>query len=300
MTTTTTLLQRCVVALFLCGLMACGGGETTPDSPDIPINNDADSESEAAGSVLKYKGQLFSIPSPVQAAMLIKQSNIDMRPDLANSLENRDRYVTSFQQAVNLGIYGADLGYLSNFDDPTTHLKYFNAIQGLAGNLDIKNNIEPELLIRFATSIDQPDSLYALNADLYTAINRYLKDNEQNETASLILAGGWLEALWISLDKAGENPEIRERIGQQKNGLNSLIALLKDYDDQKVTDFRAGLQDLAEVYKQVKIDYTYVKPITEPSTQTTYLRSTSKVNLDDATLAAITQQVSNIRKSVTE
>lgn len=300
MTTTFTLFQRCVVAFFLCGLVACGGEETTPDTPDIQVINPEDSDSEAAGSVLKYKGQLFSIPSPVQAAMLIKQSNIEMSDDLTNSVSNRDNYVTSFQRAMNLGIYGADLGYMSNFDDPSSHLKYFNAIQGLAGKLDIKNNIEPELLIRFANNIERPDSLYALNADLYTAINSYLKDNEQNEIASLILAGGWLEALWISLDKADENAEIRERIGQQKNGLNSLIVLLKEYDDDQVRQFRDGLKELAELYKQVTIDYTYVEPITDPSTRMTYLKSTSSVTMEDATLASITEKVAEIRKSVIE
>lgn len=270
--------------------------EATPGLQETDTFNDA--ESGAAGSVLKYKGQFFSIPSPIQAAILIKQTDLDFNKEIINPLENSAAHISRFQKALNLGIYGADLGYLSNFNNSTLNLAYFGQVQSNAEDLDIKNNIDPNLLMRFGENMNTPDSLYALNADLYKAINQYLKENEQNETASLILAGGWLEALWLSLDRAEDHPELRTRIGQQGSGLSGLIYLLEPYEDEQVRQFSKGLSELAEAFALIQSDYAFVEPITDATAKTTYLRSTSGVQISDDTLAAIRAKVSEIRNAI--
>ncbi len=279
-------------------LAACGSSEDEgPAVPEVTTDfNDA--QSAAAGSVLKYKGQFFAIPSPIQAAILIRKTNLQYNPDLVVPLENSDMHVSRFQKALNMGVYGADLGYLSNFNNTTLNLAYFGQVQKTAEELDIKNNIDPDLLRRFAENIEQPDSLYALNADLYKVINQYLKDNEQNETASLILAGGWLEALWLSLDKAEDHAELRKRIGEQGSGLTGLVTLLEPFEDPQVKGFRDGLLGLADIFAVVSTGYQYMEPITDPAAKTTYLKSTSDVGLNNETLAEIRAKVTEIRNSI--
>ncbi|MGC6531759.1 MAG: hypothetical protein ACON34_02035 [Flavobacteriales bacterium] len=279
-------------------LAACGSSEDEgPAVPEVTTDfNDA--QSAAVGSVLKYKGQFFAIPSPIQAAILIRKTNQQYNPDLVNPLENSDMHVSRFQKALNMGVYGADLGYLSNFNNTTLNLAYFGQVQKTAEELDIKNNIDPDLLRRFAENIEQPDSLYALNADLYKAINQYLKDNEQNETASLILAGGWLEALWLSLDKAEDHAELRKRIGEQGSGLTGLVTLLEPFEDSQVQGFRDGLLALADLFTSVSVGYQYVEPITDPAAKTTYLKSSSEVVLNNETLREIRAKVTEIRNSI--
>lgn len=279
-------------------LAACGSSEDEgPAVPEVTTDfNDA--QSAAAVSVLKYKGQFFAIPSPIQAAILIRKTNLQYNPELVNPLENSDMHVSRFQKALNMGVYGADLGYLSNFNNTTLNLAYFGQVQKTAEELDIKNNIDPDLLRRFADNIEQPDSLYALNADLYKAINQYLKDNEQNETASLILAGGWLEALWLSLDKAEDHAELRKRIGEQGSGLTGLVTLLEPFEDPQVQGFRDGLLALADIFASVSVGYQYVEPITDPAAKTTYLKSSSEVVLNNETLREIRAKVTEIRNSI--
>ena len=100
-------------------LAACGSSED--EGPSVPevITDFNDVQSAAAGSVLKYKGQFFAIPSPIQAAILIRETILQYNPDLVVPLENSNMHVSRFQKALNMGVYGADLGYLSNFNNTT-------------------------------------------------------------------------------------------------------------------------------------------------------------------------------------
>ena len=278
-------------------LAACGPSEERGTVPEVTTDF-SDAQSAATGSVLKYKGQFFAIPSPIQAAILFRKTNLQYNPELVNPLANSELHVSRFQKALNMGVYGADLGYLSNFNNATMNLAYFGQVQKTAEELDVINNIDPELLRRFAENVESPDSLYALNADLYQAINQYLKDNEQNETATLVLAGGWLEALWLSLDHAEEHSDLRKRIGEQGSGLTGLVTLLELYQDPQVQEFREGLLSLSDLFSGVASSYQYVEPITDPAAKTTYLRSTSDARLTNATLAEIRAKVIEIRNSI--
>lgn len=230
--------------------------------------------------------------------MLIRQAKGEFDPNLINAVENRSRYVSRFQKALNLGVYGADLGYLSSFDRSARHLEYLGVIRELSNELDVNSQVEPDLIVRFSENIERPDSLYKLNADLYKVINQYLQENEQNETASLILAGGWIESLWLSVDGAMKNEAIRTRVGQQRSGLFGLIKLLEEYEDERVEAFRSGLIELGQIYDNISFSYTFVEPITDPAQKTTYLRSTSEVQLSDDLLAQIKAKVAEIRNTI--
>jgi len=270
--------------------------ETVEQNPVPVIDPDAEG---LAGNIVKYEGEIFSIPSPVQTAILIKNSGIEYNEELLNDVDNTDKYINQFQKAMNMGVYGADLAYLSNFNNTRMSIDYFNAIEELADDLGIKNNIDVGILIRFNKNIEIQDSLYSLNAELYQEANRYLQDNERNDVASLILAGGWIEALHISIDAAYDDEQIRTRVGEQRSALVSLVALLGKFEDTQVVQVRDGLMELVTVYKEMETSYTYVKPITDADDRTTYLNSKSQVDILDEHLARLKESVDAIRNTIT-
>ena len=240
------ILSALAVGTLVFSLASCSDSSTSSDQagemladsiPQIEENGDG----SLSGSVVKYKGEIFSIPSPIQTALLIRQSKIPYNEVLLNPASSYKNYVNQFQKAMNMGVYGADLAYLSNFDNTSMSIEYFKIVERLADDLGIRNNINPTIIARFHANSEVRDSLYVLNAELYREVNQYLKDNERNEAASLILAGGWIEALHIALDVAQSNADIRLRIGEQKSALTSLVALLSKYDDSQVNQVRKDL-----------------------------------------------------------
>ena len=56
------------------------------------------------------------IPSPIQTAILVKDVGAPYEPTILNPNENHTGYSTNYEKALNLGVYGADLGYSTIFE----------------------------------------------------------------------------------------------------------------------------------------------------------------------------------------
>src|SRR5687768_11415383 len=95
------------------GLVACGGSETDDSEMTDPDISKIDTTNNMN---LNIGGKLFSIPSPFQTATLIKNSGAPFNSSLLNPVGNKDNYSTNFHKALNLGIYGADMGYLTIYE----------------------------------------------------------------------------------------------------------------------------------------------------------------------------------------
>jgi len=266
--------------------------------------SDADSIDEVVegngtnGSMVKYDGEIFSIPSPVQTAILIRKSNAKYNEDLLNPTENISKYVSEVQKALNLGVYGADLAYLANFGNKQQSVTYFKEVEMLSTDLDVKGAIDNGIFSRFYENIDNRDSLYAINAEFYRAGDTYLKDSKRNQTASLIITGGWVEALYFALDAAAYNPEVRKRVGEQGKALQSLVNLLSPYDDAQLVKVRTGLSELLTDFSELEVVYNYAKPIHDAENKKTYINSSSNVQVSDAQLQSIQEKLVSVRNTI--
>ena len=81
-------------------------------------NNKSELEQEAEkidsnkSNIVSVGGTMFSIPSPIQTSMLLKKSGAPYSKAILNVPANVSKYSTAVKKALNLGIYGADLGYV--------------------------------------------------------------------------------------------------------------------------------------------------------------------------------------------
>ena len=66
--------------------------------------------------VKAVKEMFYSMPSPLEVAMILKGAGSPYNPELLNPLNNTSKYVTTKSQALNLGIYTTDLSYASRYD----------------------------------------------------------------------------------------------------------------------------------------------------------------------------------------
>ena len=92
----------------------------------------------------------------------------------------------------------------------------------------------------------------------YERIEEHLKQDGRESTAGLVVLGGWIEALYIAtellLDTENPDPEIVERIAEQKYTLNSLLSFLKNYyDDPVVVYYTKKLKFLKKYFDKFDI-----------------------------------------------
>ncbi|MBK9194434.1 MAG: hypothetical protein IPO17_05465 [Flavobacteriales bacterium] len=285
--------------IALAFLQSCGGS----GSPDTSAGSD-DSLTPGTSAdprVMKLGGKLFSIPSPVQTALLIRKLGLEYSQDLVMSASSVDAMTTKTSKALAMGMYGADLAYLTMYKDGQRAVSTLQAIERLGNALDVGNAFDQPLMERFKNNLNNEDSLLQLGSEAYRAADKYLKTNDRTDVSALILAGGFVESLYLSTSSPGaeKDQDLANRIGEQKTTLTNLIGLLGEVEDQQgISTLTGQLQELRVLFTAISLTYEYAEPVTEEAKKTTYINSSSSVSITGDQLKAIAKKIGSIRNSI--
>lgn len=294
-------LKETVVLLSVTALFAASCGNESHTKDGAGADSTATQQKDTSGGVVTIKGETFSIPSPIQTAVLIQKSGAGYNKTILNPANKSTQYSTSFAKALNLGIYGADLGYVTMYDQSQDAIGYLNAAKKLSDALGVSAAFDNKTLERFTKNLGNKDSMLSLVGVAYRVSDAYLKTNEMSDVSGLVLAGGWVESLYFTSDiyKAKPNEDLKRRIAEQKLSLKSLISMLSPYYSQpEYAKFIDGLKDLSTVYDGVEFKYTFVKPTTDAKKKLTTINSTTEVTISAEQLDAISQKVKAIRAQI--
>jgi hypothetical protein len=205
----------------------------------------------------------------VEMSTLFKTIGATYNIKLINSPEKVNSYETSTDKALNLGVYAVDLTYAKYFDQFEQAGKYLKNMNKLSTELGIPNDKFLKSVKRIETNLTNKDSLVFIANELYKSTEEYLKANDRESAASLIIAGGWTEALYIAtqlVDIHKSDIELIERIAEQRQSAENLLSLLNKYKKEsvikdlivKLTDIHSSLklltinpEDMALTYKQL-------------------------------------------------
>ena len=287
--------------------MLMGGcGTETDNTKDATVEDgeiQKDSINNPDESIFMIGGQIFSIPSPIQTAFLIKDVGVAFNNDYVNPADNAMNYSSNFSKALNLGVYGADLGYLTIYEQTDGALRYLKSVRGLSKELGLDGAFDEKLADRFSSNIGNQDSMLVFVSDAYRNSDNYLKENDKNDVAALVLAGGWIESIYIAADAAfsSNNTLLIERLGDQKKPLASLIARLGQYNtDTDYEDLINELEDLYGIFDEIKYTYEYIPSSTDASKKETTIKSKHTVEIADGDLEAIIEKIKSIRTEIVE
>jgi hypothetical protein len=259
-------------------------------------------EIDTSTVLLKFNNTIFTLPSPYQATYSVKRSNLAFKKSILNPPDNVSNYSTNFQQSLNIGIYGTDLGYLNIYDQIPEVISYFTVIKKLSFELGIQNVLQTDIIDKIEENIDNQDSLLNYLTSTYKEFDSYLKSNNRKEIGALIVAGGWIESLYILSQGAvdSENRQIINRIGEQKHPLDNLIEILSPYyyNSKEYSDLIDSLVDLAYEFDGIIYSYTYEEPEIDINKKHTLIKSTSNVIISEYHLKTIANKISSIRNKL--
>jgi len=271
-----------------------GGGETKEAAEGFKIDS-------AASTALQVGNVVFCIPSPIQTAVLIKDVGANYSKEMLNSTQNTNSYSTNYLKSLNLGIYGADLGYSTIYEQPQDGIKYLKVVQGLADDIGVSGAFSAEMMKRITENLGNQDSMLSMVSDCYRSTNAFLQNNDRDDVCALILAGGWIESLYFVTQIAGSmtNQEIINRIGEQKNTLNNLIKLIEPhYNQPEFRELLDQLIDLSYVFDEVEIKYTFEEPTVDVDKKISTINSTSEVIITDEQIKSISEKIESIREQI--
>ncbi|MCF8277780.1 MAG: hypothetical protein K9J17_13685 [Flavobacteriales bacterium] len=255
----------------------------------------------SATKLMTIGGSMFSIPSPIQTAMLIEKSGSDYNKGFLNDAKKVTTYATNYQKALNLGVYGADVGYVTIYDQSQDAIKYLGVINKLSDELGITGAFDENTIKRFENNFGKRDSMLNLVAVAYRNSDAFLKDNDRMNVGALVLAGGWIETLYFSTQIAvkDKNKDVINRIGEQKYTLNNIVKMLTPYYNQPEYDVLVDdLIELAYDFDAIDIQYSYEKPVVDIANKTTKINSKTTVVITPEHLQGIADRVKMIRNKI--
>jgi len=247
------------------------------------------SEDDIFDDIDRAKRIFYSLPSPLETAMMLKNEGVGFNESLLNDVNKASRYVTSKSKALNLGIYTTDLSLASLFDQAQTALSYMNVTKTIAEEMGINDAIDNETLQRLEQNLNNREVVMDIISETFLNTSSYLKENEQQDLAAIVLVGGWIEGLYLGTQMVGDNPvpgdQLVDRLAEQKLSFSIVERMLEENRtdvqgnvNQDIVELINELADLKIAFDNIDVQTSAVTVDQIEESDVALLRSQTKLN----------------------
>lgn len=279
------------------GMAACGS-KTESDESEAQAFDDAQKEAPKG----EFEELMMNLPKPSEIPILLVMTGSDYNETLINPHSRVDQYLTTEEvKALNLGVYAADLGYLSSYDKTQEALNYMVAMKNIADELGATTAYDVEMYGRFESNLGNKDSLYQIIDEGMAKADDVLKEEDRGDIAAMLTVGSFVEGLYISTQLVAQYPEgvfseeqkytvltpLIRVILEQEESLNELIKLAGSVENDRMTSIVSKLAGIQAQYAALDIEDKLQNNLGDEL-------------LNDQTLKNITSEVAALRASITE
>ncbi len=300
------LLQLAVIVLSFLVFAGCASDKEEESSSEELVSVDSLEVNEQLIQDVKTVKEIFySLPSPLETAMILKQAGAKYNEELLNPLENTSNYVTNKSMALNLGIYTTDLSYASLFDQTQATINYMNAAKKMAEGLGILNAIDEDAIERLEANVNNRDVIMDIISETIMNSSSFFEENDRQAMSAIVLVGGWIEGLYIATNlieegASHENNELVSRIVDQKLTLSTVQSLLeKNSENDDVQMIAVHVDDLQKTFDKIEVTKSPIEPVTDEETNITTLKSKTDISMDPETFEELKKKVELIRNNFT-
>ncbi len=206
--------------------------EEISDLTDLEITKDSiTSETRVNFDLIRV-----NIPSPWKLTKKLSSAKIGYNKNFLLSTGKRSNYVTNYQKAIGVGVFGAGIGMAVSHNQSQDALDNLDAISKLANELGINNAYDPEFSKKILDNINKPDTIQQMLDIAFDKAERNLRSNQRVATSVLIVAAGWVEGLYISVEslsahlgRGGNGHSIYMDINSHCHAFEYVFRLLNEY-----------------------------------------------------------------------
>lgn len=284
-------------ALIAIGLASCGSSTSDKDKNASEFEEAEESLSD------QIEGVIYNIPSPSEIPYLLQATGAEFNESLVNPRTKVDQYSSRTDKAaLNLGVYAADIGYLTSYDKTQEAIDYLGAAKTLADGLGVIGAFDVEILKQFEANISNKDSLTRLLDRTIKKTELYLQDDNRKKLSSMVITGSFVEGLYISTGLVKSYPKdllpddaknlvltpLIRVILEQKKSVSELTKMLSSLEQtEPVASIVTDLKALEAEYAALNIE-EQIK------------NNKANLVLSDKNLVEITNIVGKMRKGITE
>jgi hypothetical protein len=201
----------------------------------------------------KVSEVVYPLPSTFDITKTLNNIGASFIISLTNDVDRVDQYVTENKQALNLGVYSADLSYTTTYNMKQYIMDYMDANKQLVSELGISGAYSPEFVQKVKENFDKKDQLVDMLTNSFYNTYKFLYNQGKEELALLIVAGSWIEAMYITThisENTYHNKQIVDLIQQQESSLNKLLNILKPHSgNERLQEVINELRPIHDIYK---------------------------------------------------
>jgi len=293
----TVLIAICALTLII---TSCN---RTAKGPVVPAPVFSTRLPETANDTLNIREIYYGLLTPVEVCNIFERLGIRYNDTIILASDNRNLYMSSYKAAMNLGVYGVDMGYMKLFGVNRQTVGYFSTIRTLSDRLNMPDTFLSDAIRSFDADIGNADSLTTLMNDAYSKIDEHLRREGSEGTLGLMLMGGWIEAMYLATqlayDPKNPDPQVVGKLAEQKYSLISLLSFMKNYyDDPMVVFYTKKLKYLNRWFDTFEI---YYQPgdVTIDTLRQVITTTGTEMTVTVGTLNEIRDYVAKLRAEIT-
>jgi hypothetical protein len=291
------IVRNLIMAPAVCiSLFSCGSGATQDQESNAGSGKDKDSASSRQSAQKDEPTTTFTLPSPLQIASIFKKAGLVYYPNICNSPENASKYNSGkMSQALNLGVYSADLSYCALNKQNQDSKNYMKASRELASQLGLEKVFETDNLAnRFESNLGKDDSMAAIIADMQMQTDMILEEHEQEYISTAAFAGAWIESVYIGgkVYEKGKEKNVSMRLMEQMAIADNIVRALKasEKKDAEIASVITDINAIRDIYK----DFAGIKALAQSQEDMDF----SKIQISEEELGKLTKKIDEIRSKI--
>jgi hypothetical protein len=216
---------KIVLLVLTISFVSCKNGEKADENIVI----DENTKQAVQETKLNAQNVFNSMPDRQIILKLIDDNKIEYNPDFLNDPNSVSKYTIEFYKAANLGIYGSDLSIANSFDQTQESMVFLKCVNSLAANIGVNGAFDQAMFDRMEANRENKDSTLEIITSAFKKADEILKVNNRPATSAVILAGCWVEGMYVScqIAKTANGEKIIKTIIEQGESLKNLIIMLE-------------------------------------------------------------------------
>ncbi len=220
---------------FILLLSACKNEKTD----DTTVLEDESTKKAVTETKLNAQNVFNTVPDRVKILKLIEENKIEYNGNLLNNPNSITKYSVEFYKAVNLGIYGTDLSIANSFEETQESLIFLKCVNSLASNIGVSSAFDQKMFDRMEANKENKDSTLEIITGAFKKSDEILKNDGRAATSAVILAGSWIEGLYVgcSFAKTVGSESLVQAVLIQQESLKNLIIMLEASNLDETSQF---------------------------------------------------------------
>ena len=249
-----------IAALFV--LAACNNASKTKVKKGETTDGKSAYVATEVFYVVKVKDQIVEIiqnsPSVDEISELLNQSGASYIFDLTVPFENAEKFLTTTQQSLGLGLYAFDYQYANVYNraDVVTQIAQIEA--KMVDNLGLAAEIKSSeaYMERVRDNADNADSINNLVIQAINFSHQQVAESDRPDVYALAFIAANVEAMHVLAQltlMATDNTELLKLIANQKERAQSVFALLEIMAaDKSVAPFYEQMEPIMKYFEEAR------------------------------------------------